>query len=524
MKKIKAIFIGVSLILISFGLAGAQVVVSIPDTSSESGSFISIPIHVNDVTGKGISSVGITISYSQDVLSAQDVITAETIVQSWGPPTFNISPGHIVIAVAGTTFLSGEGPLFYIHFKVIGEPGDSTMIHFEDFLLNEGEPIAVAHDGVFTVEREPNPDSLKISIPDTTVKKYSWFDVPIQISGVTNNNTQSIGMIIGFNQNVLDSVKATTKNSIAEGWGEAVYNNNIAGQISIAMAGFNPLKSNGPLIHLQFYASGEVGDTTAVYFKKLPIINETSLTNITKGVVTITNPDTVEITMPNSATDYNSEIQLPIKVDDVNGKNITCINLSLHFNQDIIELIGFSMDSTISELWVDSTYYNNSNGILALKMQGDTMLSGEGDLLKLHFKTKQPNQVTNVQLIRVEFNSGCPVAVIDNSNTLIFTNVLAPQTDHVPISYQIFQNYPNPFNPTTTITFQMPKPSLVIIQIYNLKGQQIKTLLNEEYPTGNHTLTWDATDDLGFTVSSGVYILQMKSEEFEKSIKLSLLR
>ena len=93
-----------------------------------------------------------------------------------------------------------------------------------------------------------------------------------------------------------------------------------------------------------------------------------------------------------------------------------------------------------------------------------------------------------------------------------------------PEQFLLSQNYPNPFNPSTTIQFQVPKPSHVIIQIYNLKGQQIKTRINAEYPAGTHTLTWDATDDSGLPVNSGIYILQMKTEEFEKSIKISLLR
>jgi hypothetical protein len=103
--------------------------------------------------------------------------------------------------------------------------------------------------------------------------------------------------------------------------------------------------------------------------------------------------------------------------------------------------------------------------------------------------------------------------------TIVAKNDLA-----TPEEFLLYQNYPNPFNPSTTIKFQMPKPSQIVMQVYNLKGQIIKTLINEEYQAGYHTAVWDATNNAGNRVSSGIYILQMKSESFSKTIKLSLLR
>ncbi len=71
-------------------------------------------------------------------------------------------------------------------------------------------------------------------------------------------------------------------------------------------------------------------------------------------------------------------------------------------------------------------------------------------------------------------------------------------------------NYPNPFNPETTISFTIEKPSLVEIEIYNIKGQCVDKLTDKSYDAGTHNLKWQATDTYGQSVSSGLYFSKMK--------------
>ena len=66
------------------------------------------------------------------------------------------------------------------------------------------------------------------------------------------------------------------------------------------------------------------------------------------------------------------------------------------------------------------------------------------------------------------------------------------------------QNYPNPFNLETTIAFSIPEDSETKISIYNIKGQKVKDLLNENLEKGNHNVVWKSTDNSGKSVASGV--------------------
>jgi hypothetical protein len=89
----------------------------------------------------------------------------------------------------------------------------------------------------------------------------------------------------------------------------------------------------------------------------------------------------------------------------------------------------------------------------------------------------------------------------------------------------LHQNYPNPFNPTTTISFSVAQTlSFVILDIYNIKGQLVKILIDEKLPAGNHQVTWNGKDDNGKHVASGIYFYKMKTVNFEKTKKMLLLK
>ncbi len=94
----------------------------------------------------------------------------------------------------------------------------------------------------------------------------------------------------------------------------------------------------------------------------------------------------------------------------------------------------------------------------------------------------------------------------------------------VPLDFALHQNYPNPFNPETTIRYQINQPGQVQLEIYNLLGQKIRTLVNEVQPAGAHSANWDGLDDNGRSVSSGVYVYRLRTDISVASRKLVLLR
>jgi hypothetical protein len=85
-------------------------------------------------------------------------------------------------------------------------------------------------------------------------------------------------------------------------------------------------------------------------------------------------------------------------------------------------------------------------------------------------------------------------------------------------------NYPNPFNPETTISLSLKDTAPVKVEIFNLKGQLVKTLVNETLPAGNHNLVWKGVDNHGKAVSSGVYFYKMSTGKYSSTKKMIMMK
>ena len=90
--------------------------------------------------------------------------------------------------------------------------------------------------------------------------------------------------------------------------------------------------------------------------------------------------------------------------------------------------------------------------------------------------------------------------------------------------YSLYQNFPNPFNPLTTISFRIPVPGKVNVAVFNLLGQQVKTLVNSNVAAGINQVSWDGTDSFGRPVGSGLYFYCISTGEYQKTNKMMLLK
>ncbi len=94
----------------------------------------------------------------------------------------------------------------------------------------------------------------------------------------------------------------------------------------------------------------------------------------------------------------------------------------------------------------------------------------------------------------------------------------------IPLTFAVEQNYPNPFNPTTEIRYSIPSDSKVEIVVYNTLGQKVKTLLSARQEAGRHSVVWDATNENGNPVSSGIYFYTVTAGSDKVVKKMVLLR
>jgi hypothetical protein len=94
----------------------------------------------------------------------------------------------------------------------------------------------------------------------------------------------------------------------------------------------------------------------------------------------------------------------------------------------------------------------------------------------------------------------------------------------LPQEYRLYPNYPNPFNSNTTIKFDLPKKSRVIINIYNILGERVINLASRDYEAGSHCIIWNGKNTGGKTVASGIYFYKAQLAEQTKFSKMVLLK
>jgi hypothetical protein len=92
-------------------------------------------------------------------------------------------------------------------------------------------------------------------------------------------------------------------------------------------------------------------------------------------------------------------------------------------------------------------------------------------------------------------------------------------TGVLPTQFELNQNYPNPFNPTTTISFEMPKDGMVRLEIYDILGREVKSLINEYKQAGSYKITFDAAE-----LTSGTYIYTLRAGRYQESKKMTVLK
>lgn len=113
----------------------------------------------------------------------------------------------------------------------------------------------------------------------------------------------------------------------------------------------------------------------------------------------------------------------------------------------------------------------------------------------------------------------CAVRTSGYSNVAVTSPLSIPNQEEIPREFALHQNYPNPFNPVTDIKFDIPSEAFVKLVIYDLLGREVTVLVNEIKKPGKFTAKWDAEN-----IPSGVYIYQMSAGEYEKTMKMVLLK
>jgi uncharacterized delta-60 repeat protein len=347
-----------------------------------------------------------------------------------------------------------------------------------------------------------------------------------------------------------------------DGWGNAIVTGtsyDTVGQLDYVTIKYAP---NGDTLWLRRY-KGPDGGYDEAYALALDTAGNIYVTGYSYG--NGTNPDYATIKYyPNGDTAWVRRYDGPasgfdyakaIAVDDSGYVYVTGFSDSTNSYQDFATI---KYDSSGNEVWV-RRYNGPNNGTdeamaLALDKSSNVYVTGYsgGGSLGMDYATIKYYSNGDTAWVR-RYNGpendddyGQAIAVDDSGNVYVagYTHGSTTKEDYCTIKYvkapsgivdeagsqqkpaefTLSQNFPNPFNPSTKIEFTLAKSGFVTLQIYDVLGRKVKTLLSENLPSGYKSVIWDGKNDDGKEVASGVYFYQLRAGDYSEPRKMLLLK
>lgn len=210
-----------------------------------------------------------------------------------------------------------------------------------------------------------------------------------------------------------------------------------------------------------------------------------------------------------------------------NGWITTILDLTQFVGNEI--QIRFYFDTTDSVnndgpgwFFDDVLVYFEGVSWLLIDPNSGTILAGQSADITITYDASNLEEGEYTANIIIKSNDPAePEVIIPVTLTVGYVST---EPDILPVVTKLQGNYPNPFNPTTTISFSLVAENKVKLTIYNLKGQKVKRLVNEQLPAGKHIAVWNGKDDSGKKAASGIYFYKFKAGKFVSTKKMILMK
>ena len=191
------------------------------------------------------------------------------------------------------------------------------------------------------------------------------------------------------------------------------------------------------------------------------------------------------------------------------------IGMSIEF--DTARVTAKSMKQTVlTDSMMMFTHF--PKGRANVSLAGPRPLNKAGEIIRFAFVLKDestPHDAVVFTMKRFVLNE------TDYARDIGGITLSVDQADGAPSEFRLGQNYPNPFNPYTTIAYQLSADAAVNVTVFNLLGQEVKTLVNKDQSSGYYTVQWNGTDQNNKTVSSGVYLYKIIAQSQGKNVFIS---
>lgn len=298
--------------------------------------------------------------------------------------------------------------------------------------------------------------------------------------------------------------------------------------------------------------SADLGLVTEVAFHNINVISNDAIKGDMSGDGIVESEDVLLGLQINSNQDlwnseYNPTGQINIGRNEVvftypNLFNTWLINMWIT-NPNIPLLQGLGIGEPYNGTWpmLVPVTYSNTNNTVSVQTDGncvsvlwqnsdgsfgsETIMFTENNRVLRWTNSIEPSESTISDRNEGLFQLPVGAELIDVQAAQIDYSPTSTDDPSIPVpTPTLNQNSPNPFNPTTSISYSLPKASAVTVEVYNSRGQLIRTLVNEAKSAGNYSIIWNGTDNNNRPVSSGIYFYKMKADSYISTKKMVLMK
>ncbi len=522
------------------------------------GASVSVPLSITNATGKNIIAASLSVTYTSSFATAVEVSLADGVVPGWTPAS-NVTSGRITIAIAGTSAIPNDGELLRIRFNISNNitPGSSSPLNIQDVVLNDGNIPFTVQNGILQVQQNNEiSGAVRYYFNNQGVR-----NVKLQLSGAASNmqnsatdGTYRFGNILAGNYTLTPGKDGDIASGVISHFDASMILRSIVGSLNLTqdqevaadVDGNDIPQALDAALILQYqvgiitqFPVGEDWVFSPENFTYMPLsssqanqdfkafvygdVSGNYMPSLSLSQLEVSS--TVKVSLPDTLATDTTRINIPLTIEGNTNNDIFSFGGKILFNPKVLVIKSAQTQNTIASSWGNPTAKFDTAEV-AFAIAGTSPLQGNGTLLLLEFDIIGNSQDTSGLYFQdFMLNEGIPSADVHSGLVSIGDPTpVEERSDQIPQRFYLWPNYPNPFNPETIVRFELPKSAHVRLEIFNILGHKIRTLLDENKLAGLHSAVWDGRNNGGELVASGVYIYQIMTRQYKQSRKLSLIR
>ncbi len=500
------------------------------ELTGEAGTQLTLPVEIiNSIDPFGIISFQFTLAFDYTLLTVNDVDNTGTLTDGWALNYNDATQGQVTVSGYSTNHLPTDGTLVNIVFDIAGDALDfeTCQLNFTDTEVNDGTLTVTENDGTFTVRNAYTiSGAIEYFSPTRTVVE----NAKLVLTGYESDSlyTDETGSYTFPSHHAGEySLNVSSTDPIPE-LTITPYDASLTARYALGLILFDADQETAADVNGDYYPT--VYDAALMAQYSVGIIDEfaagiwafnpssyaitletasvtRNFTGIVIGDPSGNYPGSTERVIPDLwdlgtlARDENGRIRVNVRFDEEFYSFVSRID----YNSDQFTYVGYEVAGDLNDIQVTA---NDQNGSIRVAGFGtEEMVTGQ-PVVSFLFDAQPGAENIDVTYCMFDEAFAGYIEILD-----------AEGEDVAPAKFGVSQNYPNPFNPITTIAYDIATPCHVSIEVYNVKGQKVTTLVNDKRDAGSYKAVWNAENN-----ASGVYFYRIKAGDFSSIRKMILIK